>query len=216
MVEELGVELLQMMENAGRALASVARSVVGGDVRGKRIVVLAGSGGNGGGGLAAARRLAVWGADVAVLVTERGRMADASRRQLEILDRIGVPATEGGRIPDADLLVDALLGYSARGAPRGRVAELIRLANEAGVPILALDLPSGLDPDSGEAHEPAIRAARTLTLALPKAGLVLARARVWVGELYLADISIPPAVYASLGVQVGALFAEGDIIRVTP
>ncbi len=70
MTEEVGISLLQMMENAGRCLATQARSMLGGDMRGRRIVVLAGRGGNGGGGLAAARRLAVWGAAVTVVLAQ--------------------------------------------------------------------------------------------------------------------------------------------------
>src|SRR5262249_61282693 len=92
MVDDLHIELIQMMENAGRCLAHHVRSELGGDVRRRRIAVLAGSGGNGGGGLAAARRLAIWGADVTVLL---GQEADAGKggpgHQLAILQRIGVP-----------------------------------------------------------------------------------------------------------------------------
>ncbi len=83
-------------------------------------------------------------------------------------------------------------------------------------PLLSLDTPSGLDTTTGTVFEPAIRAAATMTLALPKAGLHAPRARANVGELYLADISVPPALYAqpTLALNVGPLFAEADIIRI--
>lgn len=218
MTEELGIELLQMMENAGRGLAEHARRSLGGDVRGRRVIVLAGRGGNGGGGLVAARRLAIWGAAVeAVLAAARDEMGSISGRQLGALERMGVGtrATEAA-IGGADLILDALLGYSLRGAPHGRVAELIRAANASQIPIVALDLPSGLDPDTGELHDPTIRATSTLTLALPKAGLLAPHAGEVVGKLYLADISVPALAYERLGISVGPIFARADIIPVEP
>jgi NAD(P)H-hydrate epimerase len=88
---------------------------------------------------------------------------------------------------------------------------MIRWANAEPAPVLALDTPSGLDPATGEVFDPTIQAAATLTLALPKQGL---RSRgKHVGELYLADISVPPELYLALGLEVGPLFAESDIIR---
>ena len=81
---------------------------------------------------------------------------------------------------------------------------------------MALDLPSGMDATSGKVHEPTVRAAATLTLALPKTGLVSGPAAVHVGELYLADIGIPPRLYAEIDLpDPGPLFARGDLIRLT-
>ena len=80
--------------------------------------------------------------------------------------------------------------------------------------MLALDIPSGLDGDSGAASEPTIRAMATLTLALPKAGLLQPAARPWVGTLYVADISVPEVVYRRLVLSVGPLFAQADIVRI--
>ncbi len=216
MMEELHIDLLQMMENAGRALAERSRHLLGGDARGRRVVVLAGRGGNAGGGLAAARRLSIWGAQVTVVLAQgRDEMRAVPAQQLPILERLGVDLrTDDAAIAGAEILLDALVGYSLRGAPRGRVAELVRAANATRVPILALDLPSGLDPDSGKPRDPTIRAASTLTLALPKAGLVAPDARDWVGDLYLADISVPELVYRRLGIEVGPIFAEGDIVPI--
>ncbi len=219
MTEEVGVSLLQMMENAGRCLATHARGMLGGDARGRQIVVLAGRGGNGGGGLAAARRLFGWGAAVTVVLAQsRDEMRGVPRQQLAILEWIGIPVRLADGITDlftgADLLIDALIGYSLRGAPAGLVAALIRAANASGRSMLALDLPSGLDGDSGEASDPTIRAAETLTLALPKQGLLAPAARSWVGQLHLADISVPEKVYRRLGLTVGPIFAESDIIPI--
>ena len=217
-VDEFGITLLQMMENAGRALARLARErFLAGDARGKRVLVLAGPGGNGGGGLVCARNLHNWGADVRVFATAPPEgLAEVPRHQLGVLDAIGVTTTvaQGAvGLPEADLIVDALVGYSLRGAPAGATAALVRAANEHRAPTLALDVPTGVDATTGEAIGDAVRADATLTLALPKTGL--RAAADYVGELYLADIAIPPELYArpSLGIEVGPLFASGDIVR---
>ncbi len=219
MTEEVGISLLQMMENAGRCLATHARGMLGGDAHGRQVVVLAGRGGNGGGGLVAARRLFGWGAAVTVVLAQsRDEMRGVPRQQLAILEWIGIPVRVADGMTDlftgADLVIDALIGYSLRGAPAGLVAALIRAANASGRPVLALDLPSGLDGDSGEASDPTIRATQTLTLALPKRGLLAPAARSWVGQLHLADISVPEKVYRRLGLTVGPIFAESDIIPI--
>jgi NAD(P)H-hydrate epimerase len=220
MTEEVGIGLLQMMENAGRCLASRARSMLRGDARDRRIVVMAGRGGNGGGGLAAARRLNGWGAEVTVVLAQsQDEMRGVPQQQLSILEWIGIPVRSAAdgiakTLSSADMLIDALIGYSLRGAPTGAVAALIRDANASGRPILALDLPSGLDGDSGAASDPTIRATQTLTLALPKRGLLVRAARAWVGQLHLADISVPERVYERLGLNVGPIFVRDDIIPI--
>jgi NAD(P)H-hydrate epimerase len=94
------------------------------------------------------------------------------------------------------------------------VATLIDAANASGTPILAVDIPSGIDPDSGAVPGTAIRAEATVTLALPKHGLVSPNARDQVGELLLADIAIPHAAFARIGVVTWRLFEQGDLVRV--
>ena len=221
MVEDYGVLLVQMMENAGRCLAHLARlRFLAGDPRGRRVIVLAGPGGNGGGGLVCARRLHGWGAETAVwLGRPAAQLADAPPGQLEVLRQIGVPVHETGNeaeLPPVDLIVDALIGYSLRGAPAGPSAELIRASNACPAPLLALDVPSGVDSTSGEVRDPTVNADATLTLALPKTGLTATGAREHVGELYLADIGVPRGLYARppLGLDVGPLFARDDILRI--
>ena len=221
MVEDMGIELIQMMENAGRCLAQHVRAELGGDVQKTQIVVLAGRGGNGGGGLTAARRLAIWGAEVTVLLAhEAAAIPGVPGHQLAILDRMGVTVLGPDRpcaapLRDAGYIVDALIGYSLAGAPTGRVAELIVAANSCGQPITSLDLPSGLRGDDGTASDPTIRATTTLTLALPKAGLLRREAADHVGRLYLADISVPPQVYSRMGISTGNLFRSSDIVPVS-
>jgi NAD(P)H-hydrate epimerase len=205
-VEEYGLALIQMMENAGIHLAELVIR----RFRPSSVGVLCGIGGNGGGGLVAARHLANRGKRVHVsLAEDPSRLGDVPRHQLSILQRMGVSVRpEPAR---ADLVLDALLGYSLRAAPRGGAAALIRWANGQGTTVCSLDVPSGVDATRGHMRDPSIRAAATLTLALPKTGL--ANAPHAVGELYLADISIPPVLYARLGMQVPAIFGQGPILR---
>jgi len=168
--------------------------------------------------MVAARRLHGWGAEVVVYVTRPGGLAPVPAHQFEILRRMGVPLHPPAALASqqaCDLVLDGILGYSLCGDPRDEPADLIRWANQQAAPILALDIPSGIDAASGQVHDPAIRAAATMTLALPKRGLSAAGAIDHVGELYLADIGVPPALYASatLGLEVGALFATNDVVR---
>ncbi len=218
MMEDYHIELIQMMENAGRNLAHLARErFLAGNPRGKRVTVLAGTGGNGGGGLVAARRLHNWGAQVTVVITKPAEdYRGVPAHQRDILQRMGVCLCQPGAVPlpDCDLILDALIGYSLSGAPRGETAALIEWANKQHIPTLSLDTPSGLDTTSGQAHPPTIRAVATLTLALPKTGLLIRESAPYVGELYLADISVPPELYEMMGLVVPPLFSETDIIRV--
>lgn len=219
MVEEYGIHLIQMMENAGRNLAQLARNrFLDGNANGKHVVVLAGSGGNGGGAMVCARHLHNWGAEVTVVLTKGVQdLTGTIKHQGEILQRMDVEIAaieDIKEIPQWDLIVDGIIGYSLQGAPRGGAAEMIRWANERKSPILALDLPSGLNASTGEVLEPTIRAAATMTLALPKEGLRRAGKNV-VGELYLADIGVPAELYARtpLNLQVRHLFNKEQILQ---
>lgn len=207
MVTQLGILLMQMMENAGRTLAQLTIEAFAP----ASVTVLVGGGGNGGGGMVAARHLVTRGVDVHVVAaTDDARMAAVPRHQLATLRAMGVPPHD--EPVAADLVIDALIGYSLAGDPRGRQAELIAWSAGQPAPILALDVPSGLDSTSGRLGNPHVRAAATMTLAMPKIGL---RSGVEaVGELYLADISVPPQVYANVGHTVGPVFARGSLLRV--
>jgi NAD(P)H-hydrate epimerase len=224
MEEELGIGLIQMMENAGRGLGRLAVDrFLGGDPRGMNVLVLVGRGGNGGGALVAARRLAGWGARVRVwLGSDPSQLDVIPRVQLEILHRLGVPV---GHPPDSPeegdavhgpssprLILDGLVGYGLSGALRGEIARMVRWTRDQETPVLSLDVPSGLDATTGQAFDPTVRATATLTLGLPKTGLLNEDAREVVGELYLADIGVPPRVYEPFGFEVRGLFSTGDIL----
>jgi NAD(P)H-hydrate epimerase len=206
MVADLHIELIQMMENAGRSLAhlAIARFAP------SSVTVLAGPGGNGGGGLVAARHLINRGRRVSVVLSEPDALTAVPAHQADILVRMG--AAMATAPAPADLIVDALIGYSLRGDPTGRAAELIEWTNGQASTVLALDAPSGLDVTSGKAGTPHIRATATLTLALPKVGLIGSPP---VGELYLADISVPAIVYQRLGLTSPQLFGDDVVVRLS-
>jgi NAD(P)H-hydrate epimerase len=222
MVDDFGVAVLQLMEVAGQAVAAWARErFLGGDARGKTVLVLAGSGGNGGDGMVAARFLYSWGAQPAVWLShEADTLQGAAAHQLRSLLSLGLPIhrpsqpapQDSGTLPGADLIVDALLGFGLSGPPTGPAARLIAAANAHPAPILAVDLPSGVDARTGDPYDPCIRADATLTLALPKTGLLAPAAGPVIGELAVADIGIPPQVYPRVGVRVGPVFAERSIV----
>ena len=214
-IEDFGIDEVVLMENAGLATANLAGQVLGGDVAGKRVTFLVGKGNNGGDGLVAARHLHNRGATTKlVLAGGTSDLRELPAKQLAILEKMGVhPSGPGPRLVGADLLVDALLGYNLRGNPREPLAEVIRRANSSRVPILAVDIPSGLDATTGEPGDPCMVAEETLTLGLPKAGFLSPRARIHVGSLYLADISFPDRLYASNSQKPG-LFSRGPLVRI--
>ncbi len=223
MVERYGIQLIQMMENAGLNLALLAKRVLSIDedeedvLQDRPIVILAGRGNNGGGGLAAARHLLNWGAWVQIVMTHPPSELPSGpmRDQFSILQKMDAPlawAEEGWELPPADLVVDALIGYGISGDPTDRTADLIQLANSSVAPILSLDAPSGLDPNCGLLYVPHVSATATMTLALPKRGLLHQEARAACGQLFLADIGVPPALYECLEMEVPPLFATDTVL----
>jgi NAD(P)H-hydrate epimerase len=222
--DAFGIDLLQMMEQAGSHLAELVRAELGGDLRGRRVIVAVGPGNNGGGGLAAARHLANRGAAVRVILARPvNRLSEAGRHQLATLLEMSVdccvaiydvPDAEIEReFASADAVIDAVLGYRASGAPHDGVLWLVERVARASAPVISLDLPSGVDADTGEASGSAVTATATLTLALPKPGLFQAAGRERAGRVYLGDIGLPAALYRRLGLETGTPFADGRIVR---
>jgi NAD(P)H-hydrate epimerase len=221
MMDEVGISLFQMMENAGLQLANVARDLIlGGDVTGKRVAVLVGTGGNGGGAIVAARRLVNWGATCDIGLSRTARdLSQVPQAQLDILEKISpVKVIEPPALNSTyDLIIDGLIGYSLSGAPRGKVAEFIVAANATDTPVLSLDVPSGYDGGTGEVQIPCVRADTTVTLALPKFGMMDKERSENVGRLLCADISCPSSVYADLGLKLAYRmpFSRGPVVEVT-
>ena len=217
MMHERGVDALQLMELAGFGVAATARCHCGIDLSSRpEIIALAGPGGNGGDAMVAARLLHAWGARTTVILSRpRSELSGIVAHQLSILDRMIIPVVEPAidALPPADLIIDGLLGFSLQGAPRGEARRSITLANAHEAPILAIDVPSGLDATSGHVHEPCIAATQTVTLALPKTGLLAAGEAV-VGHIWLADIGVPPGVYDQTGISFDhRVFADSSLVR---
>jgi len=220
MIEKYRIELIQMMENAGRDLALVAKSsFFSNRPKGQKIIVLAGTGGNGGGALVCARRLNSWGFQVEVFLAKEQNMSSVTAHQLEILKKMSLfigASDDLNNIADEQLIIDGIIGYSLSGAPIESAKTMIEWANESTAPILALDTPSGIDLTSGKVYEPTIRASATLSLALPKKGLFVEKVKPYRGALYIGDIGVPPSLYLepSLNIEIGNIFAENDVVRI--
>jgi NAD(P)H-hydrate epimerase len=207
-VEDLGLQLLQMMENAGRILAWHVRDLRAGDV-----VIIAGNGGNGGGGLTCARHLANRDVPVRVVLDRpSGELGGAAAHQCRILDEMDVSiSSDVESLADASgqtTTVDALIGYGLSGDVRPPADEYIDRMNDLSGPTVSLDVPSGIDATTGESLGKAVAPDRTVTLALPKTGL-----DALTGELYLADISIPRTVYDRLDIEYEPPFGDDDWVR---
>ncbi|MFO8015602.1 MAG: NAD(P)H-hydrate epimerase [Candidatus Woesearchaeota archaeon] len=205
MVEDYHVEVLQMMESAGRALANAAIKLFNPGA----VSVLVGPGNNGGDGLAAARHLHNKGVKVEV-VQGTDRLNENSLHQMLAIRALGLPVNSVIK-ENPDLVLDCLLGYNTKGAPRGRIADLIRQARQTSAEALCCDNPSGFDAEAGEWHHPAFEDAVVLTLALPKDTLLNNKR---IKKLLAADIGVPAEAYEKLGIDVPALFRQDDIVDV--
>ena len=167
--------------------------------------------------MVAARHLHNWGATAGVqLATEEARLKEIPSQQLKILRNLQLGGVDEpfDAAQKPDLIIDAIIGYGLQGNPRGGAAQWIEWANDQDCPVLALDAPSGLDTSTGTPGTPTIKATSTLTLALPKTGLLKPEAENYVGKLYLADISVPRALYRRIGIEVGVIFGEDTIVEV--
>jgi hydroxyethylthiazole kinase-like uncharacterized protein yjeF len=205
-INHYGIPGLSLMENAGWRTAREAYRMLG-DSKG-RVVVAAGAGNNGGDGFCAARHLAWWGVDVeVVLVSMRAKLVDDAKDNMEMAEENGVRVKESlapevvapsltSSLEGAALVLDALVGTGLAGKVRGGVAEAIGVINASGLPVLAVDTPSGLDANTGAILGAAVKAQRTVTFAFTKPGFFLEHGRDLVGDLVVADISLPRVLWA--------------------
>ncbi len=210
-IEHYGIPGAILMENAGRACAEAAADMLGG-AEGRRVLVVCGKGNNGGDGFVLARHLANRGARVEVLLL--ARIADVleadgeSALNLRIARRMETPVRELadaeeaqgaiGEMEGCDLVVDALLGTGVSGEVREPFRSAIEAINAQQAPVLAVDVPSGLDCDTGEPLGVAVRADRTVTFAVAKAGFTRSGAEAYTGPVEVAEIGIPRAEIETL------------------
>lgn len=218
---ELGVPPEMLMALAGFQSARLALDILR-DSGGNRATVLVGRGNNGGDALVVARHLRDWGTEVSVVVPgaleELGPTSGLARAAAGAGARILIEylgAESLAAVRDSDLIVDGLLGTGARGAPREPMATLISEANQRGRGALAIDIPSGLDTDTGEVEGGCLRAAHTVMLGIAKRGCLRPQAARWSGRLWLADIGIPRGAYERCGLEAPA-WRGADPIQLSP
>ena len=200
-IEEIGISSLVLMENAGRQVVAAMEAMYS-DLAERQVAVLCGRGNNGGDGLVVARTLLQRGVDVSVFVI--GNVSEVrgdARTNLEILSRLGLAAVEiadsqawelhFSEVTDCTLIVDAIFGTGLNAPLAGLMESVVADVNESGIPVVSIDLPSGLSADSAEAIGDSIEATMTVTLAAPKLPLVLPPAETRAGDIIIADIGIP-------------------------
>ena len=192
-----GTPVSALMARAGAAVARAAADLLGG-VSGRRVVALAGRGNNGGDALDALARLARRGAGAeALLTSEPERLGDEARRTAGLVRaaggrvRVFTPELASGLLRDADVVLDGLLGTGSSGAPRGLAAQAIAAINASPAPVVAVDVPSGMDAATGEVAAGAVRADVTVTFQALKPGHVLPPGSDHAGRLEVADIGLP-------------------------
>ncbi|MBI3547680.1 MAG: NAD(P)H-hydrate epimerase [Elusimicrobia bacterium] len=205
---DLGIPALLLMENAGKAVAKETQSLLaekGKDPKQASVSVCCGRGNNGADGLVAARLLRQAGCEVAAFLAPPRRGAPYGVEFAEMLRRAtaaGVSAREMGeetaeldiRLGASDVVLDALLGTGSSGKPSGAVHVMIQRMMKSARPIVAVDIPSGIHPDTGYHSGVFVTAAVTVTFGLPKKGLLAPHAQKNVGRLVVADIGFPKSV----------------------
>ena len=207
-VEDIGIPSLVLMENAGRQ-AVAAMEAIYSDLSERHVAVLCGRGNNGGDGFVVARTLMQRDVDVSVFLI--GRVTEVrgdARINLEILGRLGLTIVEiadsqawelhFSEVSDCTLIVDAIFGTGLNAPVSGLIESVIADVNASGIPVVSIDLPSGLSADSADPIGPSIEAGLTVTLAAPKLPLVLPPAETRAGDIVIADIGIPDGVLESV------------------
>ena len=207
-IEDVGIPGVVLMENAGRGAADVALDMLGTSVQ-PHVLVLAGRGNNGGDGFVVARHLYNHGVGVSVCVLAKfDDIKGDARTNFEIVQRMGLDVREielpGGKdalseeLQAADLVVDALLGTGAKGEIRDPFRTAVELINASKRPVLAVDIPSGLEGDTGAVLGPCVVAGHTVTFAAAKTGMLRERAKRFVGKIHVVDIGMPRSILDEL------------------
>ena len=202
-IEQLGVPGVVLMENAGRLCADAVADFLHGPV-GRKVAICAGAGNNGGDGFVVARHLSMRSTKVVVfLVSPADKLSGDAEINYRIVRNLGPDIREVGSAELAnlstelrgfDVVVDAIGGTGIRGAPRGDIAVAVEQINAAGRPVVAVDIPTGLDCDTGKAEGPAVRARLTVTMVARKKGFDVPASAEFTGEVRVVDIGIPADV----------------------
>ena len=211
-IREFGLSGTVLMENAATAVMAEMDKFFGG-LAGSRIGILCGKGNNGGDGLALARRLRVRGVQVRVaLLAPLSAVRGEAKVNLSIIQKMDVELKANAStnaisevVAWADILVDALLGVGLSTPLKGTHAFAVELMNASGKPVVSVDVPTGVNADTGEVMGSAVRADLTVTMALPKRGLALYPGAEYTGTLRVADLGIPAEVIEKEKIAAGLL-----------
>jgi NAD(P)H-hydrate epimerase len=208
-INELGIPGVVLMENAGRSCAELIKDKLAGAAS-ARVCIFCGTGNNGGDGYVIARHLLNGGFKVAVIVVgDRNKIKGEAKLNLDILEDLGQSIEQlnldDGDIPrrvktfaaGADMLVDAVFGTGLSGRLSDEYERVIESINSRNCPVLAVDIPSGLDCDSGRPLGAAVQATYTVTFAAVKTGFTSAGAAQYTGEIFVTSIGVEPADYSA-------------------
>jgi NAD(P)H-hydrate epimerase len=221
-IQEIGVPGLLLMENAGLGVVDVVEDLLC-ETDGNRILILCGKGNNGGDGMVVARHLFNRGKEVHVfLIGEKNKLKGDALTNMRILEGFQIAINEITekkqlkRLPESDLIVDALLGTGVTGEVTGLLADAIRWINACSAPVVSVDLPSGLHSNDGTFQGVCIKASRTATMAELKRGLVLPPGRDLAGDVSVVDIGSPEFAAQKVGIQTFLLESSDILKRIPP
>jgi NAD(P)H-hydrate epimerase len=199
-LDEWGVPGIVLMENAGRNATDVIDIFLG-PCQEKRFAIVAGTGNNGGDGFVVARHLSIRGAKVQVfLIGSEEKLTGDAATNFHIIRKLGLPIVLPAgeelkalaeRLKEHDVVIDAVGGTGITGPLRGDAAEAVRAINAGGKDVVAVDIPTGLDCDTGQAHEPTVKAKLTVTMAANKVGFAKPGAADYTGRVIVVDIGVP-------------------------
>ncbi|MCX6640918.1 MAG: NAD(P)H-hydrate dehydratase [bacterium] len=221
-IQEIGIPGLILMENASLGILRRIEAIFGADISRHSFIIACGKGNNGGDGYALARHLFNRGAEVNVLsICPLSELKGDAKKNAQMFTSIGGTVAVLGKdliLPDwhaCDLIVDALLGTGLTGPARGAICKVIDWINNRPEQVLAVDLPSGVESDSGFTKGPAVNANWTVTMGLLKQGLVFPPGRDLAGEVNVALISLPPKLRAGTHIHFN-LLEESDVNNMFP
>ena len=203
---------LELMEKAGKGSADVAKRMVGDDVKGKKVLIFCGTGNNGGDGFVVGRYLSQWGAEVKLfLLGKKKEVKGDAKVNMDKAEKIALKVKEVSKEEDfsqdinCDLVVDAIFGTGFQGKADGVYADAIEFINRSNSPVLAIDVASGLNADTGEAEGICVKADHTATMALPKIGHYFHPGRTYSGEVTVIDIGVPPKIVDQENLNLNAV-----------
>jgi len=218
-IEEYGIPGIVLMENAALAVVDKVISIFDGRARGKKVVIAAGKGNNGGDGFAVARHLFNIGVETLVfLAARKENIKGDALTNLNILDRIGVPVyileneqdfdLFSNSVTSAHIVIDAIFGTGFKGIVKGTEEKMIEIINNSSTPVLAVDIPSGINGETGRAEGIHINASWTVTFRYPKVGLIVYPGCEACGELTVADIGFAREAVNRVGVYINTVEKE--------